>query len=141
MSAKDRGTRSAAPSASPAPTTSRSSRSRSGKTADSASTEDSTVDSVDEATENEDEDTIEEAGETVEEEVEAEEEAAVEDSGKLSMADRLAKMKELRGRMVCQISLFGISPMICIPLFKLTIRTNQQQRIVATSLQTIRNPK
>ena len=104
MPAKDRGTRSAAPSASPAPTTLRSSRSRSGKTADSVSTEDSTVDSVDEATENEDEDTTEEAGEAVEDEAETAEEAAVEDSGKLSMADRLAKMKELRGRMVSQIS-------------------------------------
>ena len=62
------------------------------------------MESVEGATEEEDEDTTEEAGEAVEDGAEAVEEAAVEDSGKLSMADRLAKMKELRGRMVSQIS-------------------------------------
>jgi pre-mRNA-splicing factor SYF2 len=102
MPVKDRGTRSAAPSASPAPAGSRSSRSRSSKTTDSVSTEDS-VDEVNEDNGNdEDEDEGDEAvglAEVNEEQPEAEAEAA-EEGGKLSMKERMEKMKELRGRMV-----------------------------------------
>jgi hypothetical protein len=53
-------------------------------------------------TEDEEEDAAQEADEVAEEGGEEGEEATAEGegSGKLSMADRLAKMKELRGRMV-----------------------------------------
>jgi len=131
MPAKDRGTRSAAPSASPAPGGSRSSRSRSSKTADSVSTEDS-VDAVNEDDENdEDEDEGQEAlaSAGAEEETEAE---VSEDAGKLSMKERMEKMKELRGRMVCHTG----SP-LCIA--HLTFRTKVQQPIDAISLRIIRN--
>lgn len=109
MPAKARGTRSAAPSASPAPKSTRSRSSRSDKTADSDSTEDESVGQInavptvseDEQGENEAE--AEETGETEElgEGVVDEQTGEGEDvNGKLSMSERLAKMKELRNRMV-----------------------------------------
>ena len=100
MPAKDRGTRSAAPSASPAPGGSRSSRSRSSKTADSVSTEDS-VDAVNEDNgDDEDEDEGQEAVASTEVGAQESEAEEVADGAKLSMKERMEKMKELRGRMV-----------------------------------------
>jgi pre-mRNA-splicing factor SYF2 len=121
MPAKARGTRSAAPSASPAPksTPTRSRSTRSDKTADSDSTEESgvpTVSEEDEGTpepETEDqneEETGDESDVKVSgtEQVEVDAEEVGSGGGKLSMSERMAKMKELRNRMVCHAPIHHI---------------------------------
>lgn len=103
MPAKTRGDRSAAPSASPAPKSTRSRSTRSGNTADSDSTEDSTGEpSVPTVTEDTAEEEAAEAGDAgeVQEEDGADAEAEAGVSAKSSMSDRMEKMKELRNRMV-----------------------------------------
>jgi hypothetical protein len=158
MPAKARELRSAAPSASPAPGGSRSSRSRSSKTVDSDSTDEVSV-----AAEAETED------DEVEEEATGENEAAVEEGnesaeaatgGKLSMMERMEKMKELRSRMVSHgppllMSHHAVPAYLCcvstcrpikhlaitIPRWELTCRINPLPRTEKTLSQTTRNPK
>jgi hypothetical protein len=108
MSAKPRAVRSAAPSASPAPGTSRSSRSRSSKTVDSESTDDDAMVAADEESEAAEAATDGDENVIVEEEEEEEELESGESgsgSAKLSMSERMEKMKELRNRMVSRLAI------------------------------------
>lgn len=113
MPAKARGTRSAAPSASPAPKSTRSRSTRSDKTATTATDSDGDNDgsehsgvptvSEDEQGEAEAEAAEGETGDESDVKVPGEPDVEAQGSvaGKSSMSDRMAKMKELRNRMVC----------------------------------------